>query len=334
MLDFQPLPLLGNAHVQTILGALLPGWRFTHRTSARQVHLPDGDQLLLHDSVPDGWSKGDRIVLLIHGLGGCHRSAHVQRLARLLIRRQVRVVRIDLRGVGHGMHLARRPYHAGLSEDVRAALKAMHDWSPRSPLAVIGLSLGGNLALKMAGEAAEHPVPGLDRIVALSPPIDLVRCAARLAQPRNRFYERYYLRHLVRQVRQRQRLTRPANFVHFPRRLTMRLFDELFTAPTWGFESALDYYRRGSALPVIGRIVVPSLILTSRDDPFIDVTPFEELPALPGLDLRILDRGGHVGFIGRDGNGGIRWAERLVTEWALSDGKNKAGDLAMKFGRL
>src|SRR5439155_2971403 len=106
------------------------------------------------DSIPSGWSEGGRIILVIHGLGGCHRSAHVQRLARRLIQRQVRVVRMDLRGVGHGVRLARRPYHGGLSADVRAALEAMHGWSPRSPLAVIGLSLGGNLALKMAGEAA------------------------------------------------------------------------------------------------------------------------------------------------------------------------------------
>jgi predicted alpha/beta-fold hydrolase len=315
MTDFRPLLLLGNPHLQTLLGALWPGPRFTHPTAARTVHLPDGDRLLLHDSIPAGWSEDDRIVLVIHGLGGCHRSAHVQRLARKLIQSKVRVVRIDLRGVGHGVRLARRPYHGGLSADVRAALEAIHRWSPRSPLAVIGLSLGGNLALKMAGEAADRPVPGLDRVVAMSPPIHFARCAALLARPRNRFYERYYLRHLLAQVRQRQRLVPNGQPVRFPRRMTMRLFDELFTAPTWGFDDALDYYRRASALPLIARISVASLILTARDDPFIDVTPFQELPPSPFVELRILNRGGHVGFIGRDGHGGLRWADRHVTEW-------------------
>jgi predicted alpha/beta-fold hydrolase len=167
----------------------------------------------------------------------------------------------------------------------------------------------------MGGEAANHPVPGLDRIVALSPPIDFARCAALLAQPRNRLYERYYVRHLVAQVRQRERLVPNGPPVRFPSRMTMRLFDDMFTAPTWGFDGALDYYRRASALPLIDRISVASLILTARDDPFIDVMPFEELPRSPFVDLRILDHGGHVGFIGRDGNGGFRWAERQVTEW-------------------
>jgi predicted alpha/beta-fold hydrolase len=35
------------------------------------------------------------------------------------------------------------------------------------------------------------------------------------------------------------------------------------------------------------------------------------------MELRILNRGGHVGFIGRDGHGGLRWAERQVTDWMV-----------------
>jgi CRP-like cAMP-binding protein len=33
--------------------------------------------------------------------------------------------------------------------------------------------------------------------------------------------------------------------------------------------------------------------------------------------VHILDRGGHVGFIGWDGAGGVRWAERRVVDWAV-----------------
>jgi predicted alpha/beta-fold hydrolase len=324
MTDFRPFPFLGNPHVQTVLGALWSGPRFTHSTCARSVNLPDGDRLLLHDSIPAGWSEGGRIVLVIHGLGGSHRSAHVQRLARVLIQRKARVVRIDLRGVGHGVRLARRPYHGGLSADVRVALAEMHRWSPRSPLAVIGLSLGGNLALKMAGEARENPVAGLDVVVALSPPIDFERCAALLAQPRNRFYERYYVSRLLVQVRQRERLFPATAPIHFPRRMTMRLFDDLYTAPTWGFDGAQDYYRQASALPLIEHIAVPSLILTARDDPFIDVAPFENLRPSPYVEKRILDYGGHVGFIGRDGRGGLRWAERQAADWVTKE--NEEGE--------
>src|SRR5262249_47268154 len=105
--------------------------------------------------------------------------------------------------------------------------------------------------------------------------------------------------------------------VAFPRRMTMRLFDELFTAPTWDFAGPDDYYRQASSLPLLGRIAIPTLVLTARDDPFIALQPFEELPRTGSLKVAIMDRGGHVGFIGRDGAGGIRWAERRVADWVL-----------------
>ena len=99
--------------------------------------------------------------------------------------------------------------------------------------------------------------------------------------------------------------------------MTVRLFDELYTAPRAGFSDAADYYRRSSSAPFIGRITLPTLILTARDDPFIAVEPFEALTPPPRVTLRILPHGGHAGFLGRDGAGGIRWAERRVVNWLM-----------------
>jgi predicted alpha/beta-fold hydrolase len=313
--DFRPLPFLGNPHVQTLLSQFLKGPAFTHATQPRLVQLPDGDRLLLYDSAPPEWRPGERVALLLHGLGGCHQSPHVRRLGRLLLPRGLRVFRIDLRGAGRGAALARRAYHAGCSEDVRAALLAIRRWCPDSPLVLAGFSLGGNVALKLAGEAAADPVPGLERVAAVGPPIDLERCIGLLERPRNRLYERYYLHGLVRQVRQRRRFFPDLRPVRLPRRLTLRLFDDLVTARDWGFAGAADYYRRASALPLLPRIAVPTLILTARDDPFIAAEPFESVAPPPHVRVCIADRGGHVGFLGADGAGGIRWAERRVADW-------------------
>jgi uncharacterized protein len=317
VLDFRPLPLLRNGHVQTLLGHLLPDPAFTHPTRQHLLRLLDGDGLMLHDTVPPGWLPGDRVALLVHGLTGSHASGPVQRMARLLLAGRLRVVRLDLRGAGKGLPLARLPNHAGRSDDVRAALEEVHRWSPASPLLLIGFSLGGNLALKLAGEAAERPLPGLDLVAALGPPIDLVRCATLLAQRRNRLYENFFLRALVAEAERRQRYFPDLPPLRLPRRLTLRLFDELYTAPRCGFADALDYYRRASALPLVGRISVPTLVLTARDDPFIAVEPFEELKPPPQVAVQVLPHGGHLGFLGWDGSGVIRWAERRVVGWVL-----------------
>lgn len=314
MTDFRPLPLLGNRHVQTFLGTYLKGPPFAAPSDERHVALDDGDGLALFDSAPVGWRPGGGVVLLLHGLGGSHQSVHVQRLGNLLYAAGFRVVRMDLRGIGKGMALARRAYHGGLSDDVRAAAAAVESWWPGSPLTLVGFSVGGNVVLKLAGEAAGRPVPNLRRVVALAPPVDLAECVRLLSLPRNRLYERHFLYFLVRQVRQRERLFPDLRPVAFPRRLSLKTFDDLYTAPNWGFDGAADYYRRASALPLLPRIDVPTLILAARDDPFVCPKPLEQLTA-PKVEVRVTDRGGHLGFLGNDGAGGFRWAERRVADW-------------------
>jgi len=315
LLEFFPLPLLSNPHVQTLLGHYLPGPRLTQPSQEHVLWLPDGDGLVLHDSVPPAWFPGDRIALLLHGLSGSANSGQVRRLAHGLLEKGLRVVRLDMRGAGRGLPLARRCYHGGRSADVRAALAEVHRWSPASPLVLVGVSLGGNIALRLAGEAAEQPVPGLERVAALAPPIDLERCATLLTRPRNRPYEKFFLRDLILSAQQRQRLFPDLPSLRLPRRMTMRLFDDLYTAPRSGFADALDYYRTASSHRLIEHIPVPALILAARDDPFIAVEPFEQLKVPDHITVRILRHGGHVGFVGWDGQGGFRWAERRLVEW-------------------
>lgn len=313
--DFRPLPLLSNPHIQTVLGTWLRGASLPFQSRERHVRLPDGDRLVLHDSVPGRWRPGHPVALLVHGLCGSHRSGYMQRLASTLLPRGWRVARLDLRGCGRGLALARQPYHAGSSNDVRAAAAEIHRDCPTSPLVLIGFSLGGNIVLKLAGEAREHPVPGLQRVAVLAPPIDLERCVALLREPRNRFYELHFIRELTQLARRRQSCIPNLPALRLPRALTMPLFDELYTAPRCGFAGALDYYRRSAALPFIPKIEVPALILTARDDPFVAVEPFETLAAPAHVEVHILPRGGHLGFLGWDGAGGIRWAEQRLADW-------------------
>jgi predicted alpha/beta-fold hydrolase len=315
---FRPPWLLRNQHVQTILGHLLRGPAFRQPTVKRLVTVSGGDRIVLHDAMPPGWQPGDRIAILVHGLGGSHDSGHPRRFAHLLDPRGVRTVRVDLRGCGDGLPLARSPPHSGRSDDVRAILHEVHSWSPSSPLLLVGVSLGANTVLKLAGEAAFEPVPGLERVAVLGPPADMRRCSQLMEQRRNRFYNRYFAGILVANALKRRHYFPDLPRVVFPRRTTLRVFDELYTAPLGGFADADDYYTRSSSAPLIPGIRVPTLILAARDDPFIAVEPLEELKLPPNVELRVLEHGGHLGFVGKDGAGGLRWAERRVVEWLLS----------------
>ncbi|HEV3238742.1 MAG TPA: alpha/beta fold hydrolase [Gemmataceae bacterium] len=313
--EFCPLPLLSNGHLQTLLGTLFTGPALADPAEECRVRLPDGDQIVFHQNTAPSWQPGDRIALLVHGLGGSHRSRHIQRMARLLLTRGWRVIRMDLRGCGNGLPLARYCYHGGCSDDVRAVAAEIARMYPTSPLTAIGVSLGGNIVLKMAGEVHEHPLPNLERVTALAPPIDLTSCAAMLARPQCRLYERHFLKDLIAEAVARQQVFPDLPPLRFPRTMTIRLFDELYTAPRRGFADASDYYRRSSSMPLLERIQVPTLILAARDDPFIAVEPFEALSLPASVRVRIQNHGGHLGFLGRDGAGGYRWAEQRIVDW-------------------
>lgn len=328
MLSFRPLPLLGNPHVQTVLGNFLPGPVLKFPCTPDAVALPDGDCVVIHDCTPPGWRRGEPIAVLIHGLGGSHASANLIRVNQRLANRGVRVCRMDLRGSGAGVALARRFYSAACSDDVRVVLEHLHGQNPDSPLLLAGFSLGGSVVLKLAGEAGDRPVPGLCAVATVAAPLDLVRCSELME--RQPIYDAFFVRNLTRRVYEHQRIFPDLPRVRFPRRLTLRQFDDIYTAPRWGFADAGDYYRQASSLPLIVRSPVPTFLLTARDDPFIAVEPYESIPQTLNLEIHIAAHGGHLGFIGRDGEGGIRWAERQVVDWLLKqasrvDGRSQNG---------
>ena len=173
-----------------------------------------------------------------------------------------------------------------------------------------------DIVLRFAAELACQPLSALRAVVAVAPPIDMMRRSELIA--RLPVYDAFYVRHLTQQVKLHQRYFPEVPRIVFPRRLSLRQFDELYTAPRWGFADALEYYGEASTVGRIAAITVPAFILTAHDDPFIAVAPFERLQAqLEGgkVEIHIAAHGGHLGFLGRDHHGGIRWGETQIIQW-------------------
>jgi predicted alpha/beta-fold hydrolase len=78
-------------------------------------------------------------------------------------------------------------------------------------------------------------------------------------------------------------------------------FDDAVTAPVHGFESAHDYYSRSSSLQFLSAIQVPTLLLSSSDDPFLPPKVFDDVAMVarknPSLMAELWSKGGHVGFV-------------------------------------
>jgi predicted alpha/beta-fold hydrolase len=316
---FEPHPWFRGGNAQTLAGRFLPGRPLRLPSTYHEIDADGGDRLSVLESRPAGWRPGDPQVLLVHGLAGCARAPYVVRIGIRLVGIGLRVVRMNLRGAGAGFGSARGTYHAGRTDDLRTVAEWMARRSPDSPLGLVGFSLGGNLVLKLAAEASERRLEGLDAVVAANPPLDLAACCRHIQRPENRVYDRHFVRMLRREVTRLHEAFPDLGPLRVPPNATLYDFDDLYTSPRNGFDGALDYYARSSAGPLIPQIAIPGLVVHAADDPFIPVDPFYEIDFPDCVALELLPFGGHLGYLGRNlWRGECRWLDMRLTTWLVS----------------
>ncbi len=316
---FQPHRLVRGGHAQTLCGFWLPSVVYPYRAAQQVVELEDGDRLVLHEDVPERWSSGGPVALLVHGLAGCHLSGYMQRIAARLVEQGVRVLRLDQRGCGASFPLTRHLPHSGRAGDVAAALRWIAQALPGSPVALVGFSLGGNLVLNALAERDAAALDAVALAIAVCPPIDLVACSRHVERGRSRIYGSYFVRLLMRHLAQRQRQRPelpPIPLARQPR--TLWEFDHLVTAPLSGFESAEHYYRRSSPGPKLKSINLPTLIVAAADDPLVPIAPFAEFERSPAVELLRTTSGGHLGFLAApSGDADRRWLDWRIVQWIV-----------------
>lgn len=292
---FKPAPYLPGRHLQTIVPTLLPVSRPGIGGETFQVEVETGTSLRLLVDRPLGPARGT--LVLVHGLGGSADSAYLHRTARSALERGWVAVRVNLRNCGGTEALAKTLYNAGQSDDAAKTLQALAGSGFPRPFALVGFSLGGNLVLRYAGRSGGGCLAGA--VAAVNPPVDLESCVRSLERWSNAVYHGYFTWRLCRILQRIRRHREVPGPVANPLGIrSVRRFDELFTAPDAGYGSAEEYYRHASAAPSLAGIQAPTLILSSRDDPFVPPEVFQPLrESCPGcLTLAQPARGGHVGY--------------------------------------
>jgi hypothetical protein len=160
-------------------------------------------------------------------------------------------------------------------------------------------------------------------VCAVSPALDLRAITENLELPSNRPYQLTFVRGLRRLVERKAELYPKLYDKRGLERLrTVRDFDELYTAPHGGFVGAEDYYERASALRLVPRIRVTTLVIQSQDDPLVPFAPLRraEVSASPSVVAATPLHGGHVAFVSAE-KGERFWAEERLADFCrrLSD---------------
>ena len=320
MIPFVPRRLLRNGHLMTIFAWGKPR-RFPQlpAPAERLFQVTDDTQVLAHCYWQPHRSEAP-LLLALHGLEGSSSAHYMQGLADKGRRAGFNVVLLNQRNCGGTEHLGPGLYHSGLTHDADHVMRELARTDGIEQVVVAGYSLGGNLALKLAGDYGDAPPPLLRAVCAVSPVMDLARCVDALERKQNIVYQWNFVRGLRARMR-RKAACHPGRFdlSQLSSTWTVRTFDDRYTAPYFGFGTAANYYYQASALRVVDRISVPALIITSADDPFVPPEPFRDsaVTGNPNIRLVLTEHGGHCAFLAEgDSRSDGYWAEDRIIEFA------------------
>lgn len=315
---FDPHPLLKNGHAMTIASAFIPRRFDIPPAEPRLFQVEPDSQLLGHCHWQPGKRQDVPVLVVVHGLEGSSDSNYVRGIAEKAYHRGFHVVRMNQRNCGGTEALTPTLYNSGMSGDYRAVFEELSNADGFEQIFFAGYSMGGNLVTKMAGEFGAAIPKALRGVCTVCPAIDLGAGADALERRDNYFYQRHFVTELKARYARKQKLF-PARYSQnglHPIR-TVRQFDEVITAPQFGYRDAQDYYDHVGAKRVAAQVRVPLLMITAQDDPIV---PYASIVAAKIMDnpaIRFIapEHGGHCGFISKHPGPERFWAEQRIVEF-------------------
>ena len=300
-------PLFRNPHLQTIASHFWQRPRAAQSIERRLIETEPGVRVLVESQRPEA-AAGE--IVMLHGLEGSGEAGYIESLAAAALHSGYAAHRFHMRTCGGTQHLSPTLYHAGLTGDLAAVLRIFHQ-EGRAPAFVVGFSLGGNVAMKLAGELGEAAKELMRGVCGVSAPLDLDACARRISARDNRLYERRF----VRKMRRRLLATGRYRAADLAGLETLIAIDDRITAPSFGMGTADNYYRTQSAIGYVDRIRVPALLIQAKDDTFVPWRILEHAAVRGNSRIQTIltQHGGHLGFLAR---GRHRfWLDEAILDW-------------------
>ena len=313
---FRPPRPLAHCHLQSTLShapwrrrRVLAGARRLLAVAVTEIiDCGDGVRLQGFLSTPGRQSRGT--VVLLHGWEGSADSNYILSAGSALLAAGFSVFRLNLRDHGDTKALNEGLFHSCRIDEVFNAVSSVRERHAADRFAIVGQSLGGNFALRVAARA-ERAGLAVDRVIAVCPVLK-PKSTMHALDHGLWFYRHYFLarwrRSLIEKAAAFPQLYRFGDLRRFA---TLSATTEYFVENYTEFES-LDRYLEGYAVtgPVLASVAVPTRILLAADDPVIPVADLEAIAKPQALEISLQSRGGHCGFI--DSLTGQSWIDREI----------------------
>ena len=294
--DYNPTFIFKNGHLSTVYSGLFRRIEGLEQQRER-LELADGDFIDLDWSYSK--TKSEKVVILLHGLEGNAQRPYITGSAKAFNVAGIDACAVNFRGCSGETNRLFRSYHSGATEDLDAVVQCILKQKKYTEIYIKGVSLGGNMAMKYAGEERVLP-PEVKAVIGVSAPCNLHSSLKELMSPKNYLYAKRFKKHLVEKLYPKQKMFPDSiSLSDISSVKTLKDFDDIYTSRAHGFKNAIDYYEKCSCRQFLPNIKIPSLIINAKNDSFLgeECYPYTEAEKNRNLYLKVPEFGGHVGFI-------------------------------------
>jgi predicted alpha/beta-fold hydrolase len=297
---FVPPFCIRGPHVQAILASnKVRTWGKNPMVDAEEemvLEVGDGARLQGYFS-PQVYRKPRGLVILLHGWEGSAESSYILSSGRYLYRHAYDIFRLNFRDHGDSHHLNEGLFLGTLIDEVFNAVKAIARMGEGNNVFIVGFSMGGNFALRIARRCSREPIENLKHIACISPALDPYKSTT--AVDNDRLFRWYFLRKWKRSLLKKQGFF-PAiyDFTDILQMTRCMEMTDVLVARYTDFKDSIDYFQRYTLLNnSLVDIAVPTTMITSADDPLIPIEDFHQLQLNKLTNLIVHHYGGHNGFI-------------------------------------
>ncbi len=311
--DYQvPSWIFKNPHVQTIYGRAF-------RYAPKIIYQTEKINLKDDDFIDVDWSKvgSDSLAIICSGFESNSSIPYMVSCVDALNENKVDAVVFNNRGC-NGEPSKKYLFSLGEANDLSQVIDHILKNYDYKNIYLVGYSIGGNLIIKYLCDKGKHLDKRIKKTYSVSPCLHLYSTMLQFDKFYNLPYIKFFLLIMLRRLwRHKQTFNRKISLWDLLNVDSAGEFYDKFCFPITKQEFK-DYLDDHSAYGHLEKIAIPTLIIDSMDDPYLNPSfyPYWAANHNPNITLKLSRYGGHVGFI--DFKGKYFWTERQLIKFLTS----------------
>ena len=298
---YHPVPYLFNGFLHSIWSFQLRGLS-PAKPTRQLIKFKTGGSVMIDIFTSNNITNNSPILFISHSCAGGTREPCTNYVAYYFMKKNYISIVCSSRGC-NGSEMTSEKGYTGLdSEDLHEIIEQISEKFPNNKKKfIIGFSIGSCISIEYVTNYSD-----VDGCVCVSHPINMFRCVDKMESTIQMLLFMKPLMNAIKHLSKKNKYMSDEDKKEVYKMKSIRQFHKKCVIPILGLTKLEDYYHLFDLDKKFDKIKVPTLIIDSEDDPFLDYSymPFDALKKCDYVAYMTLKEGGHCGFCqNMDGKG-------------------------------